>query len=379
MHIVDTTMFFCPRSGGVKRYLLAKHSWLQQHQRGNRKILKHTLLVPAPQPAADDVVACRTLAIPLIDGYRFPLSITGWRDALLRLAPDLIEAADPYVPLIAARAAGQRLGVPVVAFFHSDLSRMLSQRVGKWIAPIARRYLRTLYRGVDLVLAPSHVMLETLRESGITNTALQPLGVDTQIFNPERKDSQLRSQLGLPTNTRLLIYAGRFAREKNLPLLLQAVERLGAPYHLLLVGGERDQRLSRHATILSYEAQATDLARVMASCDVFVHAGDQETFGLVALEAMAAGLPVVAANHGGLAELVSDREGATVQQLIARDYCEAITQLFERDIATIGTAARERVMRNYSWDSAFRQLMMRYSHVVAKPHLVEHLLSPVSR
>lgn len=374
MHLVDTTMFFCPRSGGVKRYLLAKHAWL--HAR--RRAVRHSLLVPSPQQSADGVITCRALSIPLIDGYRFPLSIDGWCDALMKLAPDLIEVADPYVPLLAARQAGQRLGVPVVAFFHSDLPRMLSQRVGSWIAPLTRKYLRNLYRDVDLVLAPSRVMLDTLHQCGIHNIALQPLGVDTEIFNPSRRDPRIRDKLDLPANSRLLIYAGRFAREKNLPMLVEAVELLGGPYHLLLVGGDRNERISEHATVLTYEAQAADLAQVMASCDAFVHAGDQETFGLVALEAMAAGLPVVAANRGGLAELVSEQQGVIVNRMTAKDYSAAIAQLFARDIDALGAAARAHVVRSYSWDSAFRQLLTRYSQVVSKQQLVEHLLSPAS-
>lgn len=375
MHLVDTTMFFCPRSGGVKRYLLAKHAWVQ----ARRRAIRHSLLVPAPQAPQPGVATCKARSLPLVDGYRFPLSVVRWRDALLDLRPDLIEAADPYVPLLAAREAGQRLGVPVVAFFHSDVSRMLSQRIGSWIAPLARKYLRSVYREVDLVLAPSQIMLETLHEAGIRHTALQPLGVDTEVFNPARRDSQLRAELALPPHTRLLIYAGRFAREKNLPLLLKAMERLGPPYHLLLVGGESNQRVAPHVTVLTYESQATDLARLMASGDAFVHAGDQETFGLVVLEAMAAGLPVVAANRGGLAELVNQEVGLTVANLQPRAFADAITALFDRNIGALGRAARAHVVRHYSWDSAFRQLLTRYSHLVVKQHLVEHLLSPASR
>jgi len=118
---------------------------------------------------------------------------------------------------------------------------------------------------------------------------------------------------------------------------------------------------------------------VMASCDAFVHAGDQETFGLVALEAMAAGLPVVTANRGGLAELVSVAEGIKVDRLDAQGYAAAITDLFERDVVSVGRAARTHVISSYSWDSAFKQLLNRYSNLVVKQHLVEHLLSPAPR
>ena len=202
MHLIDTTMFFCARGGGVRRYLLQKQAWL----RANAARVRHTLLVPHPQPGLTNVATCAALGVPLGDGYRFPLSRARWRAALIEHAPDLIEAGDPYVPGWAARDAGQRLGVPVTAFFHSDLPRMLRERLGSWIARPAERYLQRLYEGFDLVFAPSRVMLQKLETLGIRHTALQPLGVDTRIFSPDCKNVALRANLGLPASTRLLVY-----------------------------------------------------------------------------------------------------------------------------------------------------------------------------
>src|SRR5215831_8543311 len=134
MHLLDTTMFFCHRGGGVKKYLLAKHEWLGKFAAP----VRHSLLVPGPLPGFSDVLTCGGPSIPLVGGYRFPLSVARWRDALVGLAPDLIEAGDPYVAGLAARASAKRLRIPVVAFCHSDLPRMLKQRLGSWIGPLAR-------------------------------------------------------------------------------------------------------------------------------------------------------------------------------------------------------------------------------------------------
>lgn len=356
MHVVDTTMFFCQRGGGVKQYLVAKRSWLSASARP----VRHTLLVPGPARAVTGAQTCSGLSIPLVDGYRFPLSVRRWRNALLDLEPDLIEAGDPYIPALATRAVGQRRGIPVVAFFHSDLPRMLEQRLGSWTCPVARAYLRSVYAGFDLVLAPSRAMLGKLSDWGIRNTALQPLGVDPRVFDPARRDADLRHTLGLPADARLLVYAGRFAREKNLPVLIGAAEKLGPPYHLLLVGAERHQRVSPRVTTLPYEAEPLRLARLLASCDALVHAGDQETFGLIAIEAMACGLPVVAVGIGGIGELVDDTVGMLVNRPDVAPMAEAIDSLFSRDRARIGLAARARVLSSYSWDAAFRRLMQTY-------------------
>src|SRR5262245_27027680 len=132
MHLVDATMFFCGRSGGVKRYLLAKRDWLAR----NAPSIHHTVLVPVPHGRLQHVHTASSLALHLKDGYRFPLSLLDWRRRLLDLAPDLIEAADPYVPAWAARQAADRLRVPAVAFYHSDMTRMIAARAGRWVEPV---------------------------------------------------------------------------------------------------------------------------------------------------------------------------------------------------------------------------------------------------
>ena len=78
----------------------------------------------------------------------------------------------------------------------------------------------------------------------------------------------------------MLLYAGRFAQEKNLPVLLQAFARLGRPYHLLLIGGERAARPAANVTLLPYRRDSLELAGFIASADALVHAGTKETFGL---------------------------------------------------------------------------------------------------
>src|SRR4029077_13476945 len=105
----------------------------------------------------------------------------------------------------------------------------------------------------------------------------QPLGVDVEVFHPRRRTLALRPRLGLPADARLLVFAGRFAGEKNVPVLLQAFARLGSPYHLLLIGGERIARPAANETMLPYRRHSQELARWIASADALVHAGTKET------------------------------------------------------------------------------------------------------
>jgi alpha-1,6-mannosyltransferase len=224
----------------------------------------------------------------------------------------------------------------------------------------ADRYLRYLYSRFDVVQAPSRLIAERLRRSGIENVVVQPLGVDGDIFHPSRREGLLRAQLGLRADTRLLVFAGRMAREKQIPLLLETFAELGAPYHLLIVGGDERRRLSANATLLPYEHDSMRLAGLLASADALVHAGAQETFGMIVIEAMACGLPVVGVRGGAVPELIDDGIGALADAGDARALAEAIDGLYERDLAQLGRQARLRVERRYAWSSTFALQLDRY-------------------
>ena len=361
MHIVDSTLFFAPHSGGVKRYLMAKRRHFAPVPG-----LRHTLLVPGPPGNASPpgIVQVTAPRIPFGGGYRLPLRMAAWRETLCRLEPDLIEVADPYHLAWAALAAADARDVPTVAFAHSDLSRLIASRCGSLAAAAADAYLRRLYARFDVVLAPSRLVAEHLRSIGVDRVETQPLGVDAETFHPATRDPDLRSQLNLPADTRLLIFAGRMAREKSIPLICRAVEQLGAPYHLILVGGRERRRRSDHVTELPYQQDARALARLLASADALLHGGAQETFGLVVLEAMACGLPVVGVAAGAVAELVNPEVGVLAEPGSVESLQHAIRWLFECDHRLVGACARACVERCYTWQRTFTSQLARYSHLI---------------
>jgi len=361
MHITDITMFYTPQSGGVRTYLQAKHRALNAMPG-----VRHSLLVPGATATSEDGVhTVPAPPIPFGQGYRFPLRTGAWRERIERLAPDLIEAGDPYRLPWAALAAGERLGVPVIGFYHSDLPRLVRARFGSALGAVAARYVRRLYPHFDLTLTPSRVMADYLVSIGILRVAVQPLGVDTEIFHPRRRDEEVRRELGLSDRTRLLIFAGRGAREKNIPLLLDTLRRLGPGYHLLLVGpGMPVRGLPPNVTVYPFYYDGRVLARWLASADAFIHAGAQETFGLVILEAMASGLPVIGMNAGAVAELVAPGTGILADRVSARALAEAAEYLFPLDLRAIGRLARARVEAQWGWDCVFQRLLTHYGRVM---------------
>lgn len=357
MHIADVTMFYTPVSGGVRTYLEAKRRWLSGR-------VHHSLIVPDSRRFDRGVIhGVPALPIPFGHGYRFPLRKRGWVDTLLQLRPDLIEAGDPYVPAWACVEAGQQLGVPVVGFYHSDLPRLVNSRLGHWTDPLLDSYIRRLYRHFDRILAPSQVIANKLLHLGVENVRLQPLGVDTSQFHPRYRDASLKTELGISSDIPLLIFVGRAAREKNLHLLLKAMELLGRNYHLLLVGPGMPHGVPDNVSVIHEYVPADHIARYMASSDALIHAGDSETFGLVVLEAMASGIPVIGTRKGAVAELVVPGCGLLAETVSAPALAQAARSLFADGHQGMGRLARKRVEEFYAWDKILAQLLGQYQEL----------------
>jgi alpha-1,6-mannosyltransferase len=209
------------------------------------------------------------------------------------------------------------------------------------------------------------LMCDFLNSLGVRHTMHQPLGVNAEIFHPSRRTADLRAKLGLPEDTRLLAYAGRFSGEKNVDVLLQAFAQLGKPYHLLLIGGDRQTQPTANVTMLPYRRDSGELAQWLASVDALVHAGTKETFGLVVLEAMACGRPVVAARAGAIPEIVDESVGMLAEPADGGSMAEAIAALYERDIEAVGAAARARVLKQFTWSQAFTSQVNVYTSLVS--------------
>jgi alpha-1,6-mannosyltransferase len=360
VHIADITMFYAPASGGVRTYLDAKHRRLSI-----KPGIRHSLLIPGAHLSEQDgVYSVPAPALPFGRGYRFPLRLAPWRNVLQDLQPDLIEVGDPYLTAWAALDARRHLDVPVIGFYHSDLPLLVSNRMGNWVTPNVEAYVSKLYGNFDRVLAPSQVMADKLIGLGVKNVFVQPLGVDLQTFNPEARDSGLRAELGIDENTHLLIFAGRGSKEKNLPVLLGCMKRLGPRYHLLLVGSSMPAVVPDNVTVVDEFCPATQVARLMASADALLHAGDQETFGLVILEAMASGIPVVAVAAGAFEEIVTDQCGLLCAPNNPLAMANAVRELFSQGSAALGKRARSHVEQHYAWDTVVNSLLGHYHAVL---------------
>ncbi len=366
MHIVDATLFYSPTSGGVKRYLLAKHEWMRAHT---------SLVVPGERSvhAPDEVSMIAGRPVPGAFNYRLPLNPRRWSRAIDALEPDLIEVGDAFHPAWAAACVAHRRGIPLIGFYHSNFPELAGRRLGRAVQRFIEWYVKLTYEQCEQVLAPSRYMCEYLHSIGVKHATQQPLGVDVDTFSPLRRGRDLRAELGLPPDARVLAFAGRFSAEKNIPILLEAFRLLGDPWHLVLIGGDASGR-DGNVTRLPYCRDNHTLASYLCGADAFVHAGVHETFGLVILEAMACGLPVVAMRAGAIPELVDERAGCLAEPhadavVATRNLADAIRALYERDLDALGAAARRHVTQNYSWTRALQTLMSRYQAAVGTRRL----------
>jgi alpha-1,6-mannosyltransferase len=376
-HLLDASMFW-GAAGGVQRVLMARHALLHTHG------WRHTIYAPGAQ--GPGLVNAGGVTLPGTGGYRAVLRREHAARAMQALLPDLIEAADPYMLGWAALTAARRRQIPAVAFCHSDLPALAARLAGgrggtetaraRWAERQARRYLVRFYNHFDLVLAPSRTLAARLCDWGVDAVQVQPLGVDCRVFDPRRRDQawrrRLLRQLGAAPDTRLLVYAGRFAPEKNLQRLADAMALLGAGHLLVAVGEGPCPPTGPHVRTLPVERDPARLARLLASADAFVHAGDQETFGLAALEAMACGVPIVVSAQAGLGELAEDA-GWRVTGTRPRDWAEGMHAALRNPLSPRVDTALARA-RAHDWRCIVERIDRRYRRLLGG---LEPTLAPV--
>jgi alpha-1,6-mannosyltransferase len=348
-HVVDATMFWSARGGGVGRYLREKSRWAA------RAGWRSTWVVPHDAGARG--VAVGGVPLPASGGYRLPLPSARHAALLVRLRPDVIESGDPFALSGAVLNAAHTLGVPAVAFLHTDLAEQARRALGRTAARAVRAWLRRRLAPFDAVFAASGAIADMARDLGLDNVVRQPLGVDLQRFRPT-PDARWRAAHGLADEARVLLFVGRFAVEKNLPLLVRAVDRLGPPYVLVALGAGPHPPRGTRVRLLPYCSDPGALAAAYSAADVFVHGGTRETFGLAALEALACGTPVVLPARAGFLDLIDGRAAIGVEPR-AEALAEAVRAMGDVDRALLSQRARAAAAA-FDQQRAFALLFARY-------------------
>ncbi len=341
-------------------------------------------IVPA---AADGEARGQYVRQVFLRGRRAPTDRTFWYLAQMRRAaailraerPDVIEAVGPHLLPWVARLA--RPGTPVVGSYLADLpSYFFTVASPRW-RPWVRRLRPAIWTGTKLLYRPCHVVVaispalaDQMRQGGMPRVVTIPWGVDAELFGPHRRDPALREAWGAGPEDTVLLYVGRLARTKVLPVLFTAFQRLAAAgrYRLVVVGeGEERPAVERIASYVSgvhYMGQighSEMLARIYASADIFVTPSASETLGLTAIEALASGLPVVGTRQGGIQSVVTDAVGALVSPDDPAALAEAVEAIRRRGPDALRAAARRRAVEHFAWETTFRRTFELYHLLVA--------------
>lgn len=224
--------------------------------------------------------------------------------------PDVVHVVTEGPLGWSAVVAARKLRLPVTSDFHTNFHSYSAHYGMGWLNKPIGRYLRRFHNRTNLTLVPTASLQCELTLQGYHNVQVVARGVDTELFHPDRRSAELRARWGLAPEQLAVIYVGRIAAEKNLPLVLKAFAaiRRGRPgAHLVLVGDgpiRRQLQSSEPSCVFAGVHTGVDLAEHYASGDLFLFPSLTETFGNVTLEAMASGLPVVAFDYAAAGELI---------------------------------------------------------------------------
>ncbi|WP_019911941.1 glycosyltransferase family 4 protein [Paenibacillus sp. HW567] len=372
MRLALFTDTFLPQTNGVARTL----SRLTGHL--NRRGIEHLLFTPKSSPEdsyPDPVRPIASIPFFLYPECRLALpSMSSIQNQLKSFQPDLLHMATPFNIGLCGLRYAHKHGLPHVASYHTHFDRYLEYYRMRPIVPLYWKYMKWFHRSCDATFAPSQETVSTLSRQGIERLKLWSRGIDCRMYSPDKRNARrVREQYGIAAPL-VLLYVGRIAPEKDIATLLQAMrqlpESLAAGIHLLVVGdGPLLPELranAPHNVTFTGAKHGEELAELYASGDLFVFPSSTETFGNVVLEAMASGLPVIAAGAGGSKELILPGvTGRLFEPQNPGALVEEISKIADQPVqrAAMGVEGR-RAALGRSWEQIFDGLITDYEEVI---------------
>jgi glycosyltransferase involved in cell wall biosynthesis len=304
------TETFLPKLDGVVTILC------QVLERLNEKGHQVLLFGPPGGPAeyaGAEIVGVGGPRFPLYPDIRINIPRRFIWEKISAFQPDLVHIVSPFFLGPFGLSYGRRLNAPIVASFHTHVPNYVRYYGGAFIEPAIWSYLRGIHNAAHLNLCPSTETLKDLRSHGFERVRWWRRGIDTTRFTPGPRSEALRARLtdGNPDDL-LVLYVGRHSPEKRLDLIRDPLFSAPGVRLAMVGGGPSHEQLRRHfrgtPTTFPGFLKGQELVDAYRAADVFLFPSTTETFGLVALEAMACGVPVIAANTGGVLDIIKDGE-----------------------------------------------------------------------
>lgn len=386
MRIALFTEVFLPKVDGVVTRIIRTLEQLAE--------LGHTALVLAPGDPPDRfgvhrVVRVRSVSFrPWYPEVMVGLPTPRTAREMRAFRPDVVHAVNPVWLAAYGVLSARRRNLPLLASFHTDVPSYTT-RLGHGLhlvrAP-SQAWITSLHNLAEVNLCTSGQMVDRAREVGIRSVDLWPKAVDTVGYHPCLRTREMRARLtdGRP-EAPLVLYVGRLSREKDLDQLVEPLRRLqGYGVRLALVGSgpareELEEVFSGTPTVFTGYLGGADLAAAYASADVFAFPSTTETLGLVALEAMASGVPVVGADAGGIPFVVDDgRTGFLVRPGDTDGWTARLRELLTDPALrqSMSAAAREDAVQ-HSWRAATESLVSSYELAIERHRGRRPVLRPL--
>ena len=285
-------------------------------------------------PPTGDLVALPSVPIPGRPEYRATLGLTpSVRRDLAAFSPNVVHISSPDLSAHRAVSWARARNIPVVASVHTRFETYLAYYHLELLEPAVRALLRRLYRRCDALLVPAESTAAVLRAQRMNRTIhIWTRGVDREQFNPGRRDMEWRRSIGIADDELAIMFLGRIVLEKALDVFagtIAVLKQRGVPHRPVVIGEGPARAMFEQQMpdgIFVGHQEGDDLARAVASSDVFLNPSITEAFGNVTLEAMACRLPVVAADATGATSLVRDGVTGT---LVEPGDCDAFADALE--------------------------------------------------
>lgn len=376
MRIAIVTETFLPSVDGVVTRL--------RHAVERFVDLGHEVLVIAPDLGVTEhhgarVVGMKPVTLPFYKHRRFTLPNPTVDGVIRGFHPDVVHAAQPLLLASSGAYAAHRQRIPLVASYHTHIPRYLDlYRAWKWSKPLIWWQIRRNHALADINIATSQTMRDELAGQGLEHLHVLRRGVDTAQFHPRFASDAVRERLtGGHPEKKLLVFVGRLAAEKEIQRLRPMMGRR-EDVALAIVGdgpfrGELEQIFAGTSTLFPGFLEGEDLAAAFASADAFVFPSITETLGLVILEGMASGLPVVAARSGPTLEQVTDGvDGLLFDAGDEASLDAALDRLADPELRTAIRRAARAEAEEYSWENASDDLLRLYELAIAEHDAAEH-------
>lgn len=379
MRIALVTETFVPSTDGVVTRLTKAVSHLKR--------AGHEVVVIAPDLGETEydgvpIRGIRAVKLPFYRFRPFSLPTPDIEIALKEIQPDVVHAANPLLLAASGAKYAKRQGIPLVCSYHTHIPKYLDYyKIFKPLKPLLWAFIVHQHKRAQVNLCTSHAIREELTSHGVESLHVLPRGVDTERRNPKYRSQEMRALLskGHP-HRKLLVFIGRLAIEKEIDRLLPLVQTR-EDIRLAIVGDGPDRgRLEKlflgTDTVFTGFLHGDALSQAFASADAFVFPSVSETLGLVILESMASGVPVIAAKSEPTLEQIRHLENGLLFNVEEYDSLPAAVDLLydEALYSKIRTRGLQEAL-DQSWESASEAMESAYHLAIARSALADSKVS----